>query len=123
MQGYRIQEVEKLIGLPRRAIRALVASGVVKPERGERNAWRFTFQDLIVLRTAQALADARVPRRKIAHSVRELRRSLPESMPLSGHSIAAVGDRVVVRDGGAHWQADSEQYLLQLEGGRRYRGA
>ena len=28
-----------------------------RPARGPRNAWRFSFQDLIVLRTAQALAD------------------------------------------------------------------
>ncbi len=61
--------------------------------------WRFSFQDLIVLRTAQALADAHVPQRRITRSVRELRRHLPESMPLSGLAIGAVADRVVVREG------------------------
>jgi tetratricopeptide (TPR) repeat protein len=38
-------------------------------------------------------------------------------VPLSGLSICAVGDRVVVRDGIAHWQADDGQYLLGLDVG------
>jgi tetratricopeptide (TPR) repeat protein len=37
-------------------------------------------------------------------------------MPLSGLAIGAVGDRVVVKEGGRRWQADSGQYLLEFEG-------
>jgi tetratricopeptide (TPR) repeat protein len=37
-------------------------------------------------------------------------------MPLSGLSIGAVGDRVVVREGASRWQAESGQYLLAFEG-------
>ena len=86
------------------------------PARGPRGAWRFTFQDLIVLRTAQALFDANVPQRRITRAMKELRRHLPDAMPLSGLSIGAVADRVVVREGGAHWQAETGQYLLEFEG-------
>jgi len=93
----------------------LVHAGFVTPSRGPRNAWRFSFQDLIVLRTAQALASAKVPARRIARSMRELRRQLPDSMPLSGLSIAAEADRVVVREGARRWQAESGQYLLAFD--------
>jgi tetratricopeptide (TPR) repeat protein len=48
--------------------------------------------------------------------MKELRRHLPQSMPLSGLSIAAEADRVVVREGSSRWQADSGQYLLAFEG-------
>jgi tetratricopeptide (TPR) repeat protein len=116
MQSYGVREVERLLGVPRATIRALVAAGFVTPERGPRNSWRFSFQDLIVLRTAQALAAARVPQRRITKSVRELRKHLPGAMPLSGLAIGAVGDRGVVREGGKRWQADSGQYLLEFEG-------
>ena len=68
-----------------------------------------------MLRTAQALADANVPQRRITRSVRELRRHLPDTMPLSGLSISAVADHVVVREGGSRWQADSGQYVLEFE--------
>ncbi|HEX4782547.1 MAG TPA: tetratricopeptide repeat protein [Usitatibacter sp.] len=116
MNAYGVRDVEKLLRLPRATIHAFVAAGFVSPERGPGNALRFSFQDLIVLRTAQALIDAKVPQRRITRSVRELRKHLPERMPLSGLSIGAVADRVVVREGGNRWQADSGQYLLAFEG-------
>jgi tetratricopeptide (TPR) repeat protein len=116
VQRFGVREVEKLLRLPRRTIHGLVRAGFVSPERGPRRGYLFSFQDLIVLRTAQALAAAKVPARRISASLRELRRHLPESMPLSGLSIGAVGDRVVVTEGASRWQAESGQYLLAFEG-------
>jgi tetratricopeptide (TPR) repeat protein len=116
VQQYGVREVEKLLQLPRSTIRALVAAGFVSPARGPRSAWRFSFQDLIALRTAQALVAARLPSRRILQALRALRRRLPREMPLSGLSIAAVGDRVIVREGTSRWQAESGQYLLGFEG-------
>ena len=116
MHEYSVRDVEKLVHLPRSTIRALVEAGFVSPERGPRNAWRFSFQDLIVLRTAQSLAAAKVPRKCITKSVKELRRHLPDSMPLSGLSISAGADCVLVKEGARRWQAESGQYLLAFEG-------
>ena len=116
MHAYGVREVEKLLGLSRSTIRALVGAGFVSPQRGPRNAWRFSFQDLIALRTAQALVQANISAKRITRSLRQLRASLPASMPLSGLSIAALADRVVVREGARRWQADSGQYLLSFEG-------
>src|ERR1700741_3456539 len=84
LRQYGIRDVEKLLRIPRNTLRALVAAGFVKPARGPRNALRFSFQDLIVLRTAQALADAKLTSRRITRSLKELRKRLPASMPLSG---------------------------------------
>jgi len=116
MHRYGVREVEKLIHLPRSTIRAFIEAGFVSPVRGPRKAWLFSFQDLIVLRTAHALATANVPPKRIARSVKALRSHLPESMPLSGLSITAVADRVVVKEGSSRWQAESGQYLLAFEG-------
>lgn len=116
MHQYGVREVEKLLQLPRSTIRALVAAGFVSPARGPRNAWRFSFQDLIAMRTAQALAAANVPARRIMSSLRALRDRLPQSMPLSGLSIAAEADRVIIREGASRWQPESGQYLLGFEG-------
>jgi len=77
VQQYGVREVEKLLQLPRSTIRSLVAAGFVSPARGPRNTWLFSFQDLIALRTAQALAAAKVPPRRITASLRALRRRLP----------------------------------------------
>jgi tetratricopeptide (TPR) repeat protein len=113
---FGVREVEKLLRLPRRTIHGLVKAGFVSPERGARRTYLFSFQDLIVLRTAQALAAANIPAQRITRSLRELRRHLPDAMPLSGLSIGAVGDRVVVKEGASRWQAESGQYLLAFEG-------
>ena len=116
MHQYGVNDVERMLGLPRSAIRALVSAGFVTPARGPRKTLLFSFQDLIVLRTAQSLAQAKVPAKRISRSLKELRRQLPETMPLSGLSIGAVGDQVVVRDGTGQRHAESGQYLLAFEG-------
>ncbi|MBV9913566.1 MAG: tetratricopeptide repeat protein [Sinobacteraceae bacterium] len=115
MVSYNVRDVERVLQLSRSTIRGLIEVGFVKPERGPRREYRFSFRDLIVLRAARALIHAKLPRKRIRRSLEELRRHLPETMPMSGLSICAVGDRVVVRDGGTHWQADDGQYLLGLD--------
>ncbi len=115
MPSYSMRDVQRVLRLSADTTRALIRSGFVKPARGPRREYRFSFQDLIVLRTARALIDAKIPARRIRRSLESLRRELPESIPLSGLSISAVGDHVVVRDGDAQRQVDSGQYLLGLE--------
>lgn len=115
MRSYSVRDVQRVLRLSPAVTRGLIRAGFVKPGRGPRRAYRLSFQDLIVLRTARALIDARVPAKRIRRSLERLRRELPASMPLSGLAISAVGDRVVVRDGEARWQADSGQYLLGLD--------
>lgn len=115
MDSYSVRDVERVLRLSRSTIRGLINVGFVKPARGARRQYRFSFQDLIVLRTARALIQARIPRKRIHRSLEDLRQHLPEAMPLSGLSICAVGDKVVVRDGTNRWQADDGQYLLGLD--------
>lgn len=117
--NYSVTDVARILGLSRSTLRGLITAGFVTPSRGRRQELRFSFQDLIVLRTARGLIAAKIPRRRINRSLEDLRRTLPESVPLSGLSICAVGDRVVVRDGFAHWQADDGQYVLGLDVGLR----
>jgi tetratricopeptide (TPR) repeat protein len=115
MQSYSVRDIERVLRLSRSTIRGLIDVGFVTPTRGPRREYRFSFQDLIVLRAARALIQAKVSRRRIRRSLEDLRKHLPQAMPLSGLSICAVGDRVVVRDGNSHWQVDSGQYVLGLD--------
>ena len=115
MASYSVRDVERVLRLSPDTTRRLIKAGFVTPARGARREYLFSFQDMIVLRTARALLEAKVPARRIRRSLENLRRELPESMPLSGLSISAVGDHVVVRDGDCHRQVESGQYLLGLE--------
>jgi DNA-binding transcriptional MerR regulator len=112
---YSIRDVERVLRLSRSTIRGLIEGGFVAPARGPRQQYQFSFQDLIVLRAARALIEAKVPRKRIRRSLEDLRRHLPETVPLSGLSISAVGDRVVVRDGQGHFQVDDGQYVLGFD--------
>ena len=115
MPTYSMRDVQRVLRLSADTTRNLIKAGFVKPARGTRREYRFSFQDLIVLRAARVLIDAKIPARRIRRSLESLRRELPESLPLSGLSISAVGEHVVVREGDTQRQVDSGQYLLGLE--------
>lgn len=115
MHSYGVGDVERMLNLSRSTIRGLISRGFVAPARGPRREYRFSFQDLLVMRTARALVQAKVPARRIGRSLNALRRQLPQSVPLTGLTICAVGNDVVVRKGINRWQAESGQYLLELD--------
>ena len=117
MSGYSAQDVARMLGLPPARLRAYVRSGVLAPERGEHGELRFSFQDLLLLRTAEGLVRDRVPPRRVASALRKLRASLPEARPLTGVQLGAEDQRVVAREGAARWQVDSGQVLLDFERG------
>ena len=113
-EGYSLREVGRLLGLPRSIVCGLIDAGFVSPSRGRKREYRFTFQDLVVLRAAQALVEAKLPTTRILRSLRRLRTQLPPQMPLSGLRVEAVGDAVVVREGNAQWQPDDGQYVFRF---------
>lgn len=104
-----------MLGISRAIITGLIGAGFVSPKRGTRNEHRFTFQDLMLLRTAYALHQAKIPPRKILQSLRKLRASLPQELPLTGMRITAIGADVAVRDREGNRSADSGQYLMDFE--------
>ena len=75
---------------------------------------RFSFQDLVLLRTAKGLAEAKVPAATVKRSLKRLRAQLPEGRPLTGVRIAADGRRVVVQDGSSVWNPESGQTLFDF---------
>lgn len=89
-------------------------AGFLKPARGTRQQFIFTFQDLVVLRAAAALGAARVPTRTIVRSLRRLRTQLPKGRSLTEMSIVADGTRVVARDGATSWNPLSGQLHIEF---------
>jgi DNA-binding transcriptional MerR regulator len=114
MKSYTTRDVARLLGLSPAQVRTQARADFLAPERGPRNAYRFSFQDLVLLRTAKALADARIPGRRIHRALKRLVRQLPRGRSLSEVRITAEGDRVVVRDGQAAWNPESGQLVLDF---------
>ena len=97
MNEYSIRDVQRALGLSRGMILGLVESRYVTPKVGPRRSYRFTFSDLVVMRTAQELIEAKVPARRVSHTLKQLRKRLPQDVPFGGLRIRAAGDRIVVR--------------------------
>jgi tetratricopeptide (TPR) repeat protein len=112
---YTVRGIQEMLGLSRGVILGLIDARFVAPRRGPRNEYRFSFRDVVLLRTAVELRAAEIPPRKILAALRKLRASLPAEMPLTGLRITAVGNDVTVREGGAHWQAESGQGVMDFE--------
>ncbi|GJH05950.1 tetratricopeptide repeat protein [Paraburkholderia terrae] len=110
-----MRELHGMLGVSRRVLTGLVAAGFVTPTRGPRNAWRFTFQDAVLLRTALQLRAARIPPRKVIAALSRIREALPDELPLTGIRVSAVGNNVAVRTGPSKWDAVTGQLLLDFE--------
>nr|WP_318233039.1 tetratricopeptide repeat protein [Cupriavidus sp. CV2] len=110
-----MSKLQSLLGVSRAVLTGLVKAGFVNPTRGRRNELRFSFQDVVLLRTAYQLQSSNIPARKIVRSLERLRASLPQELPLTGIRITAVGNTIAVRSGPAQWDADSGQLLLDFE--------
>lgn len=113
MKSFSTRDVAKLLGLSEPQVRSQARAGFLSPERGPRNGYRFSFQDLVLLRTARELAQARVPPRRIRSALRGLARDLPTGHSLSELRITAEGHRVLVKDDGTSWNPESGQ--LQID--------
>jgi tetratricopeptide (TPR) repeat protein len=115
MKFYTTRDVARLLGWSEAQVRSHARVGYLAPARGPRNAYRFSFQDLVLLRTAKALSEARVGPRRVRRALRALARELPDGRSLSGLRLSSDGSRVVVRDGRDAWQPESGQLVLDFE--------
>lgn len=113
---YTLRGVMQMLGLSRHAVERLVGMGFVQPERAPvvGRPWRFSFRDVVLLRTAQELRNARIPTRQMLRSLQRLQLALPHEAPAGAMRIKAVGDRVAVRWGGAQWDAETGQLLMDF---------
>jgi DNA-binding transcriptional MerR regulator len=115
--GYSAKEVGRLLGMSPGELRGYVRAGFLAPERGPRGELLFSFQDLVFLRTARGLTEARLPPRRVRRAFTRLREQLPEGHPLTGVRITAEGSRIVVEDGTRRWLPESGQILLDFQSG------
>jgi tetratricopeptide (TPR) repeat protein len=115
MSGYTTQEVSALIGLKPHQVRHYVRRDLLQPERGANGEFLFSFQDMVLLKTAKGLIDSAVtPRRALKVLVR-LKEQIPDRTALSAMRIVKDGSAVVVCSENRYWNAETGQNHLPLE--------
>jgi tetratricopeptide (TPR) repeat protein len=115
MKGYTSQDVARLLGITVAQVRGFARDGFLTPARSRRRGrLQFSFQDLVILRTAKGLVAAHIPSRRIRRALKQLRQQLPRGRSLAELRIAAEGDRIVVSDGETAWNPESGQTHLDF---------
>lgn len=113
--GYSARDVAKLLGVPVSRVHSYVRSGFLNPERGPRRELTFSFQDVVVLRTAGELVRSRIAPSRVKKILKKLAIDLPEGRSLAGMTIVAEGNRVVARAGGSRWNPENGQRLFDFD--------
>ncbi len=88
----------------------------MSPQKGPTGSHLYSFQDVVLLRSARSLLDAGVPSRQLHATLQALKGQLPSDRPLSAVALAPVGNRVVVQDESIAWEVESGQIMLDLDG-------
>jgi tetratricopeptide (TPR) repeat protein len=114
MSGYATRDVSDLIGLKPAQVRHYAHRGLLRPTRGRHGEYRFSFQDVVLLRTAKGLLDARVSARKAYKVLLKLKSELDSVKTLTSLRIYAEGSNVVVREENSLWNAETGQGHLDF---------
>lgn len=112
--GYSTREVAEIVKLNADQVRHYVRRGLIEPTRGERDEYRFSFQDVVMLRSAKGLLDAGVSVRKTFAVLVKLKRELQTVRSLTSMRIYADGSNVVVREEDQVWNPESGQTHLDF---------
>ena len=114
---YTVAEVSGILGIEPHRVRELARRSLVGTHADPEGAQRFTFQDLVLLRTAAGLLDNQVPLRRIKQALEAVARDLPRDRPLSAVRVRSEGRRVVAEGDRVEWEPATGQLRLDLDEG------
>lgn len=114
MKAYSTREVADLLGIAPERVRALARTVITEPQRDGRGRFVFSFQDIVLLRTAQGLLSDGDPRR-VWRAMRTLGRQL-DGRPLSSIRMRIEGRDVLVTASNTTWNPESGQTLFDFSG-------
>jgi len=113
MHEYSQADIKRLFRLPASVVSALARAQYITPT-ARNGLTRYSFQDLLILRTASALKAAKISTPKITAALGNIRATLPPGGVLTALALAASGKDLVVREGIHAWEVSSGQYPLPL---------
>ncbi len=112
--GYTIFQVIRLTELDYEQVEAYVQAEFVSPRQVD-GTILFSFQDLLLLRTARRLSND-APARRVVDALARLRRQLPRERALTELAIEFNGREIIARESGTTWHPESGQIELDFYG-------
>jgi tetratricopeptide (TPR) repeat protein len=113
MHAYNSKDLERLFGLPASAVRSLARAGHISPIK-RAGRLHYSFQDLLMMRTASALRAANISAHRINRTLQSFRETLPTGAASNQRSLTAMGNQIAIREGKMLWESASGQYALDL---------
>jgi len=116
-QRFQTRDVVELLGISRRQLQYWAQTDLIAPSAQTPGGHaRYTFEDLVALKTAKRLIDAGVSVQGIRRSIAALREILPTvQQPLAELVLVATGDVVLVfRDGAAFDAASGQEWIFEV---------
>ncbi len=107
---FRTRDVIQILGISRRQLQYWAQTGLVKPTvQTPGGHGRYTFEDLVALKTAKRLIDAGVSVQRIRKSITTVRSPLAELV------LVATGDVVLAfRDGAAFDAVSGQEWVFEV---------
>ena len=112
---YSTRQVSELIGMKPTRVRHYVRRHLLRPARSTRGHYRFSFQDVVLLRTAKGMTDASISVRQANRALQKLQKELKSIETLSAVRIFAHGNAVVVREEDHVWEVESGQMTMDFD--------
>jgi tetratricopeptide (TPR) repeat protein len=114
MRAFSTREVAHLLGESKHRVRAAARAGFVAPSKTPQGHFRFSFQDLVLLRSTSALARETLGVRRTWRALRAVRAALPAGRPLCSVRVVTANNRVLVRENNTSWDPESGQTLFEF---------
>jgi DNA-binding transcriptional MerR regulator len=114
---FRTQDVIQILGISRRQLQYWAQTALVAPTAQTPGGHgRYTFEDLVALKTAKRLIDAGVSVQRIRKSIAALQRILPTvRRPLAELILVATGDVVLAfQDGTAFDAVSGQEWVFEV---------
>ena len=106
---YTTADVVKVTGLTAGQVYRFVRRGLLEPRRAAGHAYRFSFRDIVLLRTAgRLLADGMSPRRTYG-ALTSLKERMNSASSMTGMRISVDGGYIVYGADGQLWDANTGQ--------------
>jgi hypothetical protein len=110
---YSLADIARLFRLPPSLVVAISRAGYLTPPTRE-GTTGYTFQDLLILRTASALKAAKIPARQIVAALGNIRAALPPRSVLAALALSASSEDLGVRGDSEAWEGTSRQHALRI---------
>lgn len=110
MKGYSTRDIADLLQLEPSFIRQIARSGVLDAEKAAGERYTYSFQDIIVLRSAKELLDQGIGKTRMNQVLYRLKFDLPSKRPLTSLRLDFDGGHIVLQEKDGIYNPESGQF-------------